>query len=645
MIKSFDGFMQEKYSHYSPVQEGSTYSHYNPIALGIEDLFQLHESQIMPKFNLMDFKAIFRGPLLESEGYVDQDLLERTHAYYELAMLGTAKKEWLESEGPIYSIPAGEHTILIKNNESFILSETTIRMINEGWSLADAVSEFNKLKNDTVNFIKATVKTAAEAIKKSWDAVANAAKRAYEMAKTLTEAAAEFFKEKTALEWAGLSCGVLGAVASALGQPLLSGTLLLIAGGIHIYEGYVKSSLAVKKLATIKSITPFSKIAGTLAVAAPDLVMGTVLGALGFNDLITGATTIMNPNPANATMATVVKVQAESGAKQLANNFVKSLQVPGHALHDGIEKAVLALLPKINAKIAGSVGTAIVALIGDFVLAQLLDGVISGVLKTIQLLLDGITFLLDLPGKISFAIDKAIKGAESTIGKIIAKGLEVLVKPLTDSAKKFIDKYIRPTIEDVKKRIDMQIVSYEEVKRILKGKKEFEDLASGIVEVKAVQKPLINPKDKITGQTNPGDMNNLNKVDKAIFKPGVRNSAGYRDATAIQNQTAGRFGVLETKEKLIEAGYGAKPAGWRSFVKNIFKNTNPEMVTYANAEGIKVASGPNSERIYLSRRYFQFPKGKAGKVPPVSRGHWKFAGAKKTSVSPDGLRIVDSPDK
>ena len=52
--------------------EFGNYSHFNPVVLGSEDLFQLHESNAMAKYGLSDFKSLFRGALLESDGYVDR---------------------------------------------------------------------------------------------------------------------------------------------------------------------------------------------------------------------------------------------------------------------------------------------------------------------------------------------------------------------------------------------------------------------------------------------------------------------------------------------------------------------------------------------------------------------------------------------
>lgn len=104
--------------------------------------------------------------------------------------------------------------------------------------------------------------------------------------------------------------------------------------------------------------------------------------------------------------------------------------------------------------------------------------------------------------------------------------------------------------------------------------------------------------------------------------------------------------TTDWRDEFTSGGYGEKPKDWwKILVKMNEKYKETKQVTYSNAQGVLVPSGPSSDRIYLNRRYFQFPKGKAGKVPPVSKGHWKFSKITKSKDFPTGLNLIHSPDK
>lgn len=120
---------------------------------------------------------------------------------------------------------------------------------------------------------------------------------------------------------------------------------------------------------------------------------------------------------------------------------------------------------------------------------------------------------------------------------------------------------------------------------------------------------------------------------------------GPAESSAVATGAAKVAGLYDLKAKAVEAGYGQKPAGWRGLLVNAYKGWGAENTTYSNAEGVKMSSGGSSDRIYLNKRYFQFPKGKAGQVSPTSRGDWKFV---KTSISkdfPTGIYVDVKPDK
>lgn len=650
-IKTFSGFVSESYNYYTPnLDDSNSFSPYNSIILGTEDLFQLDESNVMPKFTLKDFGSIFRAPLMESNGYVSQTLLEKAHAYYELAVLGKTKRNWLESEGEVYGIPSGDHRILIKNNEAFVISESTLAMINEASFWTDATNAFSAIVKDTKAFVRGAVGVAAAGVRSAWESVTEAAKDAFNLAKSIGNAAVKFASDMTGLEKASLACAIFGAVLSALGPGLpgigfLAGGILGIGGFIHLTEGKHKLGDAYKKLSKIDSITPFARFSASIANAFPDATMGTLLTCLGVHDVINSLSAIVNP--AAGASAVGITVSAKSSASVLEKGIIKSLTTPGHSIEKVISKLVEKIGPKIAGKAATKMGELLVIVLGEICLASILDFVMIKILRLGGDLANAIDSLVSLPGKISEGIKNMARNAVSAVGKIITKGLENIITPITDSISKFVETYVRPTTKAVKDWFDIQIKSYQEASKILKEMEnehaEIKSLTGG-VKVKEELKPIVDPTKIIKGKGTAEDEKNLKKVDLAIDKYKKENPGGYRDATAIKNNTGEREKFEDYKRSLVEAGYGRKPAGWKSRLKERYKTWGKSKdVEFANSEGVLVPSGPNSERVYLNNRYFQFPKGGFDKNRKswTKKGSWKFVASKNV---PGGLETQEKPD-
>jgi hypothetical protein len=490
--------------------EFGNYSHFNPVALGSEDIFQLHESNAMAKYGLDDFKSLFRGPLLESEGYVDEQLLERAHVCYELDMLAESKSHWFSDEGEVVKIDAGEHIILIKNNEAYVVSANTLNSINEFWSWSDAKNAWHGLKTSVTAFAVDKYKQAKGAALKVWDAISDGAKKAWEFVKTCAAAAVKFISDMTWVEWASLGLSVTSAILGIIGAGIpgvtvAAGVCMALNGSIHLYEGWHKYHEAQHALEGIEDVSQFTKNSAAITKALPNGIMGTIFMALGFYDISHGLTEAL-ANPAAGSISAVIKGGAVVGAKSFIGEMTHNME---HLLGGFVTKAVKAVGGKISGKIAEKAGVVLLTVFGEAALSKILGWLWKGIMQISKAILTGIQFLLDLPAKISDAITSMQKNAKGVIGSIAVKGLASIVKPMAEGASKAIAKYIKPFIDKAKNWVTNQIAAYDVcVAEMKHHEKEF----SGNHEVKETKgKPLFKPMN-LKGEES--DLKNIKKLPK-----------------------------------------------------------------------------------------------------------------------------------
>ena len=514
--------------------EFGNYSHFNPVVLGSEDLFQLHESNAMAKYGLSDFKSLFRGALLESEGYVDDRLLERAHVCYELDMLAESKSHWFSDDGEVVKIDAGDHIILVKNNEAYIVSANTMNSINEFWSWSDAKNAWNGLTKSVTNFAVQKYQQAKGAAVKAWDAISDGAKKAWEFVKSCTAAAVKFIAKMTWVEWASLGLSVTSAILGILGAgipgaTIAAGVCMALNGSIHLYEGWHKYHEAQLALEDIKEVSQFAKNSAAITKALPNGIMGTVFMALGFYDISHGLTEAL-ANPAAGSISAAIQGTAKSATKGFIGKMVHNME---GLLGGFVAKAAKAVGAKLSKKAAESAGVILLTVFGSAALSKILGWLWKGLMGLGKAILSGIQFLLDIPAKISSAITSMQKGATGAIGSIVAKGLASIVKPMTDGAAKAIDKYIKPFIDKAKNWMSSQIAAYDIcVAEIKNHEKEF----SGTQEVKEAKgKSLFKPMNLKAEKSDLKKIKELPKINKDIKKAAA--GKGYNVGKANESYT------------------------------------------------------------------------------------------------------------
>jgi len=527
----------------------------NDGSVNFNELFSLNENGSSARYSKDEFRSLFSDSLLESDGYVNEELLEGAYAYYELSTLYENKSGWIDS-GSSYNnvfLDCDSHIILIKNGMGYLIEKSTLdiaRSLNEkgiGW-LED---KWNKVKSAGNSAIKKTV----SAVKGGWDALSYGAKKAWEFVKSCSSAVVEFVKGMTWLEWAALGCSILSAIlgllaAAAYGSgafawaapfiAAIGGVLQGLGGGIHIYEGIHKSQNAYKLYAKATEITPTAKFVSVVAQGLPEVVIGGGMLALGIYDIIVAGTTIVNPTAAIEGIATGATVKTGLG------KVTETIGKPGGAVHHFIEHAGVSVAEKFGVDLAknvadsaaqaamkkagaaaiGKILTGTVALVSSSILSTAIGWVWKGFLKNVSMISKGFDFLINIPKKITEGIGGFVKKSEKggTFAKIIAKGLDKLVKPMSSSAAKVIEKYIQPIVDKCKNWADKETKAFNESEEILKKYKH--ELHTGIkhVEVhkpKKVENPNA-PKHEI-------DPNKVTKKDIKIVKKAVNKTKGKED--------------------------------------------------------------------------------------------------------------------
>lgn len=524
--------------------------------IDLDDVFSLNENGSATKYSKEEFKNMFRGPLLESEGSVDEALLEKAHAYYEISMLYETKSHWLETSGQFVYLDADTHMILMKNGEGFVIEKSTFAVakgrgnnLNEwgiGWS--DIEAGWDKVKS----VAKAAVKKTASVLKGGWDALSYGAQKAWEFLKTCGNVVVQFVKDMTWVDWAALAMsvisailGILGAVAAGSGvfawlEPPLgvaAGVFQALGGGIHLYEGSVKLANTKKILEKNQTITPLAKLTSGVIQVLPEVIIGGGMVALGIYDIVKAGTSIINP------ASGIESVAVGTSTKSALTGAAKTLAKPGGAIHHFIEKAGVATAKKFGVNLAekageeaaksalkkagaGAIGkilTGVVALTSSSIFSSVLGWIWSFILKAGQGITKGFDFLINIPAKITSFIDTISKKANNTFTKIIAKGLNKLVKPMTSSAAKVIAKYIQPIVDGVKKWFDLQIKSFEEANTLLKDYKH--ELHTGISH-HAVHKPGAKDSHNPNAPKHKIDPKNVTKKSLKLIKKAVAKTKG-----------------------------------------------------------------------------------------------------------------------
>jgi len=448
--------------------------HLRNMGIDYDDLFSLQENKSQAKYSFEGFRNYFSDFLLESEGYIDESLLENSFAFYECSMLYEAKSHWFEGAGIGNSdyLDCGTHALVIKDGEGFLIEKITFNKINEWLTMDDIHKAWGNLKKSAGN----AWDKGEKIIKSAGKAISYGAGKAWDFLKSCGNAIVKFVKGMTFLEWAALAFSLLSAVlgiagaatgaVTGIGAALIpiGGACQIIAGGIHLYEGWHRYEGMVKSFGK-GGVSPAGKFHAALATAIPEGLVGTLLLLLGINDVITGIGGMVDPTAGSRAVAT------STSAKMTLQGFLKA---PGAAVEKGIEKLAEGALKKVGISLShaaaegmAKVATTVFATVAPAILSSMFTWLFKGFLETGNMITKGIDGLINIPAKISDGITKFQKGAKGGLAEILAKGLSTVVKPMTDSAAKVIKKSVQPIVDKVKNWFKNQLQAYDKNKKMM----------------------------------------------------------------------------------------------------------------------------------------------------------------------------------
>jgi len=499
--------------------------------IGLADIFTLNEDGYAAKYSKSEFKKFFQNSLNESE-VLDESLIEPSYAFYELSMLYESKSNWMETEGKFMYLDCDTHVILIKNGEGHMIEKSTFELTQSGLD----ESLWSDIENKWISFNNAAISQVKGMAKKTWDTLSYGAKKAWGFAKTCGNAIVEYAKGLSFMDWVSITLSILAAFISICGTiaagsvvlswltPILqeiSAIMMLINGGLTIYEGTTKLKETTEFLNKHHDITSSAKASSLVVEVAPDYIMGFGMLCLGTHNLVeAGAAAAFDPTASTRALV------GNTGIKSALIETGKNLAKKGGTIEHAIESvAGYVIKSDIGKKIGSTLIEMTLSMFGSMMLSEIFGTLWENLLIGVDMALGTISSLLSIPKKITSAIDSFTKSANNTFTKILAKGLSAIVKPMTSAAEKVISKYIQPIVDSSKKSIRKTFKSYQASIKYLDKIKEEK------AEVFATAKKAPNPKDvklppnRIAPQKqiNP---DNVNKKDLNLIRKAQDSRAG-----------------------------------------------------------------------------------------------------------------------
>jgi hypothetical protein len=495
--------------------------------IDLADIFTLNEDGYAAKYSKDEFKKIFKGSLNESE-YMDESLVNSSYAFYELSMLYESKSNWIGTEGKFMYLDCDSHVILIKNGEGHMIEKSTFELSQSGLD----ESLWSDIENKWISFNNAAISQVKGMAKKSWDSISYGAKKAWEFAKTCANTIIEYAKGLSFMDWVSITLSILAALISICGTiaagsvvlswltPILqeiSAIMMLINGGLTIYEGTAKLKETTEFLNKHHDVTSSAKASALVVNAAPDFIMGFGMLCLGTHNLVeAGAAAAFDPTA--STRALVGNTGIKSALIETGKNIAKK----GGTIEHAIESvAGYVIKSEIGKKIGSTLIEMTLSMFGSMMLSEIFGALWENLLIGVDMALGAISSLLSIPKKINSAIGSFTKSANNTFTKILAKGLSAIVKPMTSAAEKVISKYIQPIVDSSRKSIKKTFKSYQaSVKYLDKIKEEKAEVfatAKKAPNPKNIKLPpnRIAPKKKINpDNVTKKDLNVIRKVQK-----------------------------------------------------------------------------------------------------------------------------------
>ena len=527
-----------------------------------------HTTKRQAKYSSDDWKNICSKRILESENaLITEKYIMDLHSMYEATVLLESRANWFEKLEETIFLDAESHVILIRDKESFIIEKKTLEfMLKEEWSISGLINKGKKIIGDIAGAaidigddIRVAMDKVGEKITKGakwlWDKLSSGAQKAWGFFKTCVSAAAKLVSEMKPTEKVALICSILAAILGivGIGNPgigAIAGYLMMMAGGIHIYDGVgeIKHAKHIMKDApfdpTIAYVTAFMK-------AAPDFVAGTIGVLLGSHDVAKGFSSIADPTAGASALA------VQEGAKTAGEKFIHGLSSGGEAIEKAVEAVVHKVVHGPAASLIEKSVCGILPWIAKMFFERILPGVYKAVLTGMDVLLKGFEWLINIPSNIKAWCDKVIPGLEkgNALYKIVAKGLKYLVKPLMTVLSKLVDIVWRPMAQGAREIVN----SLKAANDYFEKNKDVESqLAKALMvekqpEVAVELKPVVTTIAPSGGlESSPEDAKNLAKLEEEEGKEGESNDSESKEEKAKEKEPEAVKDSYKSKKYLVK---------------------------------------------------------------------------------------------
>ena len=474
----------------------------------------------MALFSMQDFKNEVMPTLNESDDY---DSLIRLYAIYEVSLLQTHRPDWFLDDTKIIVMPdySSNKMVLCKNDSMFIVSSTTWNYITE--SLWDD--------------IKSTISSVATDV---YDTVKDAAGKAW---KWLSEGAV----------------AVMGFLSKVYGivKDLLNGDAIIIAGGfISIISGimkfcgaadtklggqiiysYAKIKTSVEGIKDLKEEELDSKdikIATWLPLV-PNIIEGSVSMLLAAHDIYRGQADKGESGEGGITNDSITS--AMESAKKIGESLKKSVESTGEVTRS-VKEIVKNSTATLKIPNVSAYGTGLLLILFVKAGMDILGDIFNTVCEGINLVIQGIEWLLDMTKKIKIFIEQLVEkaGGENVVTKIIANAINFVATPLYTGMEVVIDK-IKPISEPTMNYLSPIGKTYKAAIPIINT--NLKSISGNAVEIKNV---IIKPQQDIK----------VDSKEKDVMKNSVKNLQGDNKGKVSDDSIVSTFKDTDSDFKGIK---------------------------------------------------------------------------------------------
>jgi len=540
-----------------------------------------------------------------------------------------------------------QKVILFKNNQLHFIQKESLEAVQRGELITEglfgsignffgnvyagakslAKKAVSAVKTYVIEPVKKAASWVADKAKKAWEFLSDGAIKIWNFCKKIYSAVAAFASENP-LTAIGIGLQILATVVGFIpvaGQAI-AGVLLMIAGGITIYEGgsnIIKASKEVGKADKVVNIVKggakivmgtASTILGVrdVVMAAAEAASGTGGFGLALKSSVVGWSTKFTKTAfggiAAAGAGKALGCSAWLGEffqtlcakapfmSNLATKSVTKYAAQGlDAAKGSGQDAVLANSgetdsyqwdQRINEDSSGSWGFGeiivnFLAYIGNACFSWLYNTVVSGISKVGS----AIKSLLNLPGNISKSIDRLQKNADGWISRKIAGALSYVVKPLTNCAQGFIDKYVKPTAEPIANWMVSLGKRSKGIIKAINGNPKLKSPVSGLKK----EGPKEIPKQEV--KLTSADKKNIAKIGDKGTKTMVKAGGGSQKLLKVMDKRKEEFTKKFPGVAKIKGSFGESKSGTPVFT---YKSGAADgYVTLFNNARYFVLDGPN----------------------------------------------------